>query len=62
LRTIQVTVTLTGTLPDVWADIGDGALKARVETVAEDAFRRVFAQIEGKTVTTTATVEGGDHE
>jgi hypothetical protein len=62
MRTIQVTVTLTGTVPDAWADIGNGALKSRAETVAEDAFRRVFAQIEGKTVKTTATVEGGEHD
>lgn len=62
MRTIQVTVTLTGTVPAAWDDIGDKALKARAETVAEDAFRRLFASMEGKMVTTTATVEGGDHE
>ena len=62
MRTIQVTVTLTGTVPHMWLVFSNEDLERRAGIVAEDAMRRLFERMEGVTVKATATVEGGDHE
>jgi hypothetical protein len=62
VRTIQLTVTLTGIVPADIDSVPAPEVKARAEEVAADTLRQVFRGFTGVTATATATVEGGTHD
>ena len=62
MRTIQVTVTLSATVPAEWDAVPKAEVKERAETVSADTLRQVFRGMPGVVCVSTATVEGGPHD
>jgi hypothetical protein len=56
-RNLTVTLTLSGTCPEAWDQFPSAEIKARAEAVSEDMARKIFANLTGLVVASTATVD-----